>query len=186
MNTLRELYYGKGYDYYPTDKGTTHRYIDIYDQLLLPYKDRKINVLEVGVSEGGSIKLWSEYFTQAHITGIDIVKSARQGIFDDCKNITYVIEDIKNIKRTDFDYAHFTIAIDDGSHELQDQLLFVQLFYPNIAQGGMLIIEDIQDINNQLPYFKGLGLPFEIIDLRNIQGRYDDVLLIFRKDIPYY
>jgi cephalosporin hydroxylase len=181
MNKLKQLI-SKGHDYYPTDKGSTHSYIDIYDQLMLPYKHQTINILEVGVEFGGSIKLWSDYFTDAHIFGYDIVNKLKEGIFDDCKNVSFVVKSIQNIHSDEFNDTPLTIAIDDASHTVQDQLLFIQVIYPQIVKGGMLIIEDVQDIDNQVKAFKSLGLPFEIIDLRNVKGRYDDVLLIFRKD----
>lgn len=177
--TLRELYYGKGYGYYPTDKGTTHFYIDTYDELFAPLQDSKINVLEVGVSEGGSVRLWSEYFTNAKIYGYDIMNTARENIFTD--NVSYVIKDVNLIKFDEFENIPLSIAIDDGSHVLNDQLFFVKVIYPQMIDGGLLIIEDIQDIDNQKKDFETLGIPFEIIDLRPITNRYDDVLLLFRK-----
>lgn len=179
MNTLRELYYGKGYGYYPTDKGTSHCYIDTYDDLFLHLREKEINLLEVGVSEGGSIRLWSEYFINAQIYGYDISKTAREGIFGD--NVTYVIKDVNLIAPDEFKDIPLTIAIDDGSHSLADQLTFLRLIYPQVVPGGKLIIEDIQDVDNQKDIFKSLGYPFEIIDLRPRSGRYDDVLLLFRK-----
>ena len=45
-----------------TDKNTTHSYLPLYEYLLNPIKDSAKSVLEVGVSKGGSIKLWKDYF----------------------------------------------------------------------------------------------------------------------------
>ena len=178
---LKQLY-EKGYQYYPTDKGSIHSYIDIYDQLMLPYKHQNINVLEVGVEFGGSIKLWSDYFTNAYIFGYDIANKLKEGILDNCDNVSFIQKSVQNIHSNEFDDNPLTIAIDDASHTLEDQLLFIQVIYPQLLKGGMLIIEDVQGIDHQLQTFKSLGLPFEIIDLRNVKGRYDDVLLIFRKN----
>ena len=46
-----------------TDKNTLHSYLPLYDDLLKPIKNTKGNILEIGVHVGGSIKLWSDYFT---------------------------------------------------------------------------------------------------------------------------
>ena len=45
----------------------------------------------------------------------------------------------------------------------------------------MVIVEDIQNIENDKKQFEELGFPFEVIDLRKIKGRYDDVILLFKK-----
>ena len=57
----------KKYENY-TDKGPTgsyyikHNYTEIYGDLLRYYKNRKNNILEVGIRQGGSLKMWEEYF----------------------------------------------------------------------------------------------------------------------------
>ena len=38
-----------------TDKNTTHSYLQLYQQLLISKKETSKNVLEVGISGGGSI-----------------------------------------------------------------------------------------------------------------------------------
>lgn len=180
METLRELYDKKGgYDYYPTDKDTTHCYFGIYDDLFLKYREKEINILEVGVSEGGSIRLWSDYFPNAKIFGYDTVKMARPNIFND--RVSYIIKDVNHITDDEFKDTPLTIAIDDGSHTLSHQLFFIKTIYPQLVKGGMLIIEDVQNIDVEKADFKSLNIPFEVIDLRSINNRYDDVLLIFRK-----
>lgn len=43
----------------PTDKYTDHFYIHVYDLLLKKYLNKKnLNILEIGVKKGGSIKMW--------------------------------------------------------------------------------------------------------------------------------
>ena len=56
-----------------TDKNTTHSYIPLYEKLLSNKRLTAKNVLEIGVNEGGSIKLWHDYFTNATIYGLDII-----------------------------------------------------------------------------------------------------------------
>ena len=62
----------KKYENY-TDKGPTgsyyikHNYTEIYGDLLRYYKNRKNNILEVGIRQGGSLKMWEEYFQNSTI-----------------------------------------------------------------------------------------------------------------------
>ena len=67
-----------------TDKNTTHSYLPLYQKLLINKKETAKNVLEVGICNGGSIKLWNDFFTNATIYGLDIM------------NINDVWENIKN------------------------------------------------------------------------------------------
>ena len=62
-----------------TDKNTTHSYIDLYDRLLSSKKHTAKNVLEIGIGDGhqgvtngGSIKLWHDYFKNATVHALDI------------------------------------------------------------------------------------------------------------------
>lgn len=176
--TLKQLYYTKRG--YPTDKGSVHSYLGIYDSLFLRFKHEHINILEVGIFNGGSIKLWEDYFPYAHIYGYDIVNQTSPQITygprvrDEYKDFNLVPNDEIRDKQ-------FSIAIDDGSHTLYDQMNFVKKVYSNLKQSGILIVEDIQDIDNQKTYFNDLNIPYTIIDLRRIKNRYDDVLLLFEK-----
>ena len=47
---------------YPTTKNKMG-YIDIYDSFFNKLKDQQIDILEIGVEDGLSLKLWREYFT---------------------------------------------------------------------------------------------------------------------------
>jgi hypothetical protein len=53
-----------------TDKNTVHSYLDLYERLLKSKKKTALNVLEIGVHFGGSIKLWHDYFENAVVYGL--------------------------------------------------------------------------------------------------------------------
>ena len=92
MKTLEEIYqqFSQNRDCGHGDKGTTHSYIESYDRLLSPYRDKNINFLEIGLGtndismasnmgkEGiplASLKAWRDYFENANIYGADIDKN---------------------------------------------------------------------------------------------------------------
>jgi hypothetical protein len=56
-----------------TDKNTLHSYLGLYQKLLISKKETARNVLEVGIFNGGSIKLWHDFFPNATIYGLDII-----------------------------------------------------------------------------------------------------------------
>ena len=51
-----------------------HEYAKIYFSYLEKLKDKKLNILEIGVADGKSLKAWSDYFSNSTIIGIDIKK----------------------------------------------------------------------------------------------------------------
>ena len=75
-------------DRYGSDKGSAkHRYTELYHMLFHPYRQRRINFLEMGLLIGGpeqghaadrqttdlpSIRMWLEYFPKARIHGLDV------------------------------------------------------------------------------------------------------------------
>jgi len=179
MKTLVELFKEKGFSYYQTDKGTCpHYYLEVYDKLFEPFQDKEINLFEVGYDLGGSCKLWADYFSKAKIKAIDI-RSYPKPTYSD--RISLEVINVNNITPNYFLNFLPDIVIDDGSHKTQDQIHLVKSAYPMLRSGGLILIEDLIDIDKQKIEFEKIGIPFEIVDLRRSGGKIDDVLIIYRK-----
>ena len=89
-------------------------FLKIYDKYFQDYKDKEINILEIGVDKGKSLKLWRDYFTKANICGIDIEKM--DFTIEGVELITVDQTDTKSLKKICERYKSFDIIIDDGSH----------------------------------------------------------------------
>ena len=81
-----------------TDKNVLHSYLPLYEKLLKNKKETAQTVLEVGIYNGGSIKLWSEYFTNATVYGLDImdINSVWEGIKNKDNIVLYTSTDAYN------------------------------------------------------------------------------------------
>ena len=125
-----------------TDKIYHHRYDRFYPMFLEPLRDQEFNMLEIGILEGGSLKVWEEYFPKANIYGVDINS---KWVSDRC--ITYKFDqsnpkDLEEISKT---IPKCKFIIDDGSHHPQHQLItFLELFENLLDEGGVYIIEDVE------------------------------------------
>lgn len=176
-----------------SDKNTVHSYIPIYEQLFKDKEETAEYVLEVGIGDfhdknGGSILLWSKYFKNAIVYGIDILPINR--VHDDLINNSsirlYTETDAYN---KDFIYSNidkkFDIIIDDGPHTLQSMIDFITLYTPLLKNDGILIIEDIPDPNwidtLQSTTPDNLKKYIKVYDLRTNKDRYDDVLFVINK-----
>ena len=60
--------------YYKTNKYELG-YIDIYEKYFNNIKDKKLNILEIGIDKGPSLKVWSDYFVNSKIPVISINKA---------------------------------------------------------------------------------------------------------------
>jgi len=178
-----------------TDKNTRHCYLDIYQNLFSEKRLNAKNILEIGISFGGSIKLWYDFFTNANIYGIDIANSANSDQFNwndiinknniilytssDGYNENFFNNNIKN-KNINFD-----IIIDDGDHNIDSMIKFIQLYSQILADDGILIIEDVQYIEwieilkSNTP--DNLKEFITIYDLRSVNNINDDILFVINK-----
>lgn len=141
-NELKELYINhKGL---VSDKWDI--YLTEYDDLLHQYKLQNINMLEIGVQNGGSLEVWAKYFRNAKsIVGCDINPL--------CKNISFTNDaihfvpgDINTIETLSAIRKHastFDIVIDDGSHVSSDIIHTFSTVFPLLADNGIYVIEDL-------------------------------------------
>jgi cephalosporin hydroxylase len=174
-----------------TDKATDHSYDKFYSEILNEYQDKEINLMEIGVQYGGSAVLWGEFFPKAKIVLIDKVNIVHPKIWNlmDKNRCDLIIGDAftdNTIELLNNKYdGGFDVIIEDGPHTLDSQKFAIKNYSKLLKNGGILIIEDIQDyehcgvIINEINKndFKSI----EIIDLRKNKNRYDDILIVVKK-----
>lgn len=161
---------------YGTDKGTVHSYIEVYEELFSPIRDSVIDLIEVGIKNGGGVKMFRDYFKNATIVGIDDKK--RFGISGEDRIVTHIFDAYSDEMDDFLGDRTFDIAIDDGSHKKKDQLNFYHRFKNRIRKGGYLVIEDIW--NRHLDFFREeIGEEVNIIDMTHT-GRSDNILIVKR------
>jgi len=123
-----------------------HNYIRWYNFYFSCIKDSNLNILEIGVDRGVSLKIWKEYFKNSNIYGIekntsfinkDLVKGCK--IFEgDHNNIEFLKKVCKSIK------GKFDIIIDDGSNIPSEQIKIFEYLFKKLNQGGIYVIENLQ------------------------------------------
>ena len=132
-----------------SDKGTTHSYITRYESLFESYRKLPVTLLEVGVKSGASIRMWNEYFVSEDkkIIGVDIILDRPYQVDLNFPHIS-LFKGSATDKNFMSQFEDIDIFIDDGSHELNDQLCTMELMLPKIKKGGVYVIEDI-DLSNE-------------------------------------
>ena len=121
-------------------------YLPRYQEMFSRYRELPINILEIGVQNGGSLEVWSEYFPNArHIVGCDIDPACADLEFDD-RRIKVVVGDandpatLKEILQISSEY---NIIIDDGAHTSESIKKAFVNYFPFLAFNGLYVVEDL-------------------------------------------
>lgn len=125
-----------------SDKSSLHHgYTKYYDYYFSNICNSVKNLLEIGVFNGSSIKMWEEYFKNAEINGIDInpqckkIENNRIKIHIGDQSDILFLKEICGSKKYD-------IIIDDGSHLSEHQIKTFEFLFDYVLDGGLYIIED--------------------------------------------
>ena len=127
---------------YKTDKGKSG-FSYIYEELFREQKEEIESLLEIGVNNGGSVKLFRDYFQNAIVYGIDVNSKALRAASERIK--ISIVDQSDKLALEEFAKGKcFNILIDDGSHVVSHQILSFKTLWPYISKGGYYIIEDTE------------------------------------------
>ena len=178
----------KIFNYFGTDKGSKvpnpyakninkgylgHGFSKYYENHFKNLKDKKINVLEIGVWKGASTASFFYYLSKANFFAVD--RNFKFNYYS--KRITFIYcdtsseRDLAKLKKyiQKNKISSFDIIIDDGSRILSNILKNFIFFFNFLKSGGLYVIEDYKHPN----YF------FYLNDLKN--HFYVDKILYFLK-----
>ena len=121
-------------------------YLRVYEDLFANRKSAALNLLEIGIQNGGSLELWGQYFANAeHLVGCDIEPACGTLFFDDPR-ISVVIGDVnaaETIQTIQSICQSYDVIIDDGSHAPRDVIAAFLHYFPMLTPDGMYVVEDL-------------------------------------------
>jgi len=130
-----------------------HGYSSFYEKKLKNFKNKKINILEIGSYAGSSAAAFVKYFPKSNVFCFDInisnfeYKSKNIHVFgidiNNKKKVKKNLEIISNLHKVE----SFDIIIDDGSHNLSDILNGINVFFKFLKDQGLYVIEDFKHPN---------------------------------------
>jgi len=135
QKNLKEIGKKSGTDKYDSN------FLSKYEFFIQRYRYEEINVLELGVYHGASLKMWKEYFFNARIYGVDINENCKKIQDDRIKVIVGDLGDQKILK--DLVDISPRIIVDDASHIWSHQIMALVNLFPALQHGGIYIVEDI-------------------------------------------
>ena len=130
---------------YGTDK-YHHGFATEYHKYFEAIRNDVKSLLEIGILDGGSLRMWRDYFPNAEIYIIEFFEDEYRNLWQspDTKipNVTVISgnqsypstwEEIPNV---------LDVVIDDGSHVPEDQIASVELGFSKLKSKGLWFIED--------------------------------------------
>ena len=124
----------------------TH-YFWVYQEVFGPRRKDPMRVLEIGVFQGSSLRMWKTYFTHAKtvIVGIDIRPDCIQ--HDSPRDRVHVRigsqSDPDFLQRIVDEFGPFDLIIDDGSHQSSHMIASFNILFANgLKDSGIYFVED--------------------------------------------
>jgi len=156
-----------------TDKVTSHNYAPCYEEHFGPLRSREIVLVEIGVYQGASIRMWEEYFPKAKIYGVDIAPSCLAYATPRSRIVIGSQEDPAFLKKLGETTGPIDILIDDGGHTMNQQRTSFQHLFPRIRPGGLYIIEDLE--TSYRPAFGGGHVGLQGTTIRMLKNMIDAI-----------
>ena len=128
-------------------------YFDSYDYFFSKYRNQNITFVEIGVSTGGSLFMWRDYFgPNARIIGVDLNPDAKKleehgfEIFIGNQSDSQFWDDFtKKVGLID-------VVLDDGGHTYEQQIITTESLLSAMNDGGVIVVED-----THTSYMDGFG-----------------------------
>lgn len=120
-----------------------NHYFEIYDRYFGEYVGKDVIVLEIGVSQGGSIDLWKKYFGERlKYYGIDINPKCKQFEREGVQIFIGSQSDRNFLQEVKAQIPDLDILIDDGGHTMEQQIVTFEEMFDKIKDGGIYFCED--------------------------------------------
>jgi hypothetical protein len=144
-----------------TDKTIPHGFTEIYEHLFSPLRSSPVRICEIGIAGGGSLRMWSEYFSKSTVFGIDIYSLDELHRllpkYPDVPDLLPEKPETERLKTFVADQANrdqlrsfidkyggdFDIVLDDGGHAMEQQQTSLGFFFKYVKPGGYYVIEDV-------------------------------------------
>jgi hypothetical protein len=159
-------------------------YFPIYERHFSRFRGLPVRILEIGVYHGGSLQMWKKYFgDKATLIGVDIdprcAESAEERVdieIGDQSDPKFWLDVLEK-------HGNFDIVIDDGSHIAGHQLAAFDSLWPQLADGGVYLVEDTHCAYWQT-YGGGLGAFNTFVDFA--RERVDDLHAFWARDASLF
>ena len=156
------------------NKPSAHNYTQLYHRLLAPFRDKKLDLIEIGIGTpnqdvpssmavnypfGASLRGWRTYFTDLAMTinGGDVDPRV---LFSEERIKTHYVNQLNPSSIVDFmagvglEQSGMDFMLDDGLHQYRSNITLLITAWPYLKKGGLYLIEDM----TQTPFQQNIEL----------------------------
>lgn len=131
-----------------SDKWNSHTYGEFYDELFQGSENEPLNVLEIGIYFGGSVRLFHDYLKKSNVYCIDIFDRWTYEHIEEYDRLKRYFFNAYDLSKWDeLPVKKFNVIVEDGPHTYDTQLYSLNNFTPFLSWGGILAIEDVQTLH---------------------------------------
>ncbi|MBU3558525.1 hypothetical protein [Polynucleobacter sp. Nonnen-W13] len=129
-------------------------YFDIYHRHFSRFRGESITMIEIGIFNGGSLRMWKDYFgPKATIVGVDINPGCKKYEETGIEIVIGDQADPKFLQELSNRYPNFSVVIDDGGHRMEQQITTLEELYLPMQNDGVYLCEDTH--TSYMPSFGG-------------------------------
>lgn len=129
-------------------------YFDIYHRHFARFRGQPLTMIEIGVFNGGSLRMWRDYFgPEATIVGVDVNPGCEQFAEPGIDIVIGNQADRGFLRSLADRYGDFAILVDDGGHRMEQQIATFEELYPRLRSDGVYLCEDTH--TSYTPVFGG-------------------------------
>ena len=119
-------------------------YFDVYDRHFSRFRDKEMTILEIGISQGGSLQMWKDYFgPKAKIYGIDVNPQCKALEEENIKIFIGSQSDRNFLREIKKSIPQVDILLDDGGHTMRQQIVTFEELFGHIKENGVYLCEDM-------------------------------------------
>jgi SAM-dependent methyltransferase len=119
-------------------------YFPIYERHFARFRGKSPVILEFGVSQGGSLTMWKDYFGPgAQVFGVDINPECRRFEGDGIRVFIGDQADRAFLRSLKPELPPVDILIDDGGHTMKQQIATFEELFPHVQPYGVYLCEDL-------------------------------------------
>ncbi|MBA3238119.1 MAG: glycosyltransferase [Parachlamydiaceae bacterium] len=139
-----------------------HPYTLFYNSLFKDKRDHQLVIAELGIRDGATLLMWNEYFSRSMLYGfesnIQLVNAFENNFSNDRMKVNHI--DAKNQSSIAQAFhavgMQYDLIIGNSSPIFDDHIKIIRDAYSYLKPGGMLIIENVQNIYLEKDYIKEL------------------------------
>jgi hypothetical protein len=153
----------------------------VYHQYMKTWRGDSFSMLEIGVLDGASLRMWHSYFPKANVIGLDIDPRVSVMEREGFRILVGSQTDESLLAQTN--PSNLRLVIDDGSHVNELTIETFRYVFPKLRPGSLYVIEDtIPSYEPARIEWPGMTYNRPDLDLDNKREDLDELLLELQHD----